>query len=76
MNDMGTLWPQLMLLAVLFGLVLLVLWVVLPFAVFGIKPLLRQMLAEQKAQTVLLERIAEQGRAAAAQPSAAHRPPG
>lgn len=37
---MGILW--------IFGLVMAVVWLLLPFAMFGIKPLLRQILAEQR----------------------------
>jgi len=31
-----------------FALILTVLWILVPFALFGIKPLLRQILAEQR----------------------------
>ncbi|PPT95055.1 hypothetical protein [Xanthomonas arboricola] len=34
--------------AAIFGLVLSVLWLLVPFAIFGIKPLLGQLLAEQR----------------------------
>jgi hypothetical protein len=36
-------------------LVLVVLWVALPFAVFGAKDLLRQLITEQKRTNVMLE---------------------
>jgi hypothetical protein len=42
-------------LVVLFGLVLIVCWIVLPFAVIGVKDLLRQLLTEQKRTNVMLE---------------------
>ena len=42
------------LLAVL--LVLVVLWIALPFALFGTKPLLRQLIAEQKRTNEILDR--------------------
>lgn len=77
MGEMGSAWPQVVLVATLFGLVVLVLWLVLPFAVFGIKPLLRQIAAEQKAQTALMARMADQlERAADARAAQHHRPPG
>ena len=43
------------LLIVVFGIVLVVCWIVLPFAVIGTKPLLRQLLAETKRTNALLE---------------------
>lgn len=45
---------MLVILAVL--LVLVVLWIALPFALFGTKPLLRQLIAEQKRTNELLDR--------------------
>lgn len=42
--------------AVLLGLLVAVLWIVLPFAVFGIKPLARELLAELRAIRAALER--------------------
>ncbi len=44
-------------LLVFFLLIVAVLWVVLPFAVFGIKSLLQQILSEQKKVTAILEKI-------------------
>jgi hypothetical protein len=38
-------------------LVLIVVWVVLPFAVFGIKPLLRELIAEQRNTQKLLRQM-------------------
>jgi hypothetical protein len=38
-------------------LVLIVVWVVLPFAVFGIKPLLRELIAEQRNTQRLLRQM-------------------
>lgn len=49
-------WAMLALVA--FAIVLLVVWIVLPFGVLGTKPLLRQLLAEQRRTNALLERIA------------------
>ena len=37
-----------------FGLILSILWILVPFAVFGIKPLLRQLIAEQRRTNDLL----------------------
>lgn len=39
----------------LMAFVIAVLWVLMPFAIFGTKPLLRQLLAEQKRTNRLLE---------------------
>lgn len=46
-------------LAILFalGLILMVLWIALPFGVFGTKPLLRELLAEQLETNRKLEEI-------------------
>lgn len=38
----------------IFGLIMTVVWIVLPFAIFGTKPLLRQILAEQRRTNELL----------------------
>ncbi len=48
----------LMLIAVLFGIVLSILWILVPFAIFGIKPLLRQLIAEQQRSNALLAQLA------------------
>ena len=45
-------------LAWLFMFVLAILWLLVPFAVFGIKGLLRQLLAEQRRTNQLLSQIA------------------
>lgn len=39
-------------------LVLAVVWIILPFAIFGTKPILRELLAEQKKATAALEHLA------------------
>lgn len=39
---------------------LVVLWVAMPFAIFGTKDLLRQLLVEQKKTNRLLEELADQ----------------
>ena len=41
---------------VAFGIALLIAWIVLPFAVLGTKPLLRELLAEMKRTNELLAR--------------------
>jgi hypothetical protein len=38
-------------------LVLIIVWIVLPFAVFGIKPLLRQLIEEQRATQRVLRQM-------------------
>lgn len=59
MNEMAAAYLGLALLAV----VVLVLWVLLPFAVFGVKPLLREMLHEQRVHNQLLRERNELERA-------------
>lgn len=44
----------LMIAAAIFALILTILWILVPFAVFGIKPLLRQLIAEQRRTNDLL----------------------
>ena len=44
----------------LFALVLAILWILVPFAIFGIKPLLRDLIREQKATQALLTTISQQ----------------
>lgn len=44
----------------LFALVLAILWILVPFAIFGIKPLLRELIREQKATQALLTTISQQ----------------
>lgn len=44
---------------VVFLVVLGILWIVMPFAIFGTKGILRSILEEQKRTNRLLERIAE-----------------
>ncbi|KHL54774.1 hypothetical protein [Xanthomonas cannabis] len=46
--------------AAIFGLVLSVLWLLVPFAVFGIKPLLGQLLAEQRKTNTALATMSQQ----------------
>jgi len=49
-----------MLLAVLFGIVLVVAWVVLPFAIIGTKPLLHELIAEVRKTNGLLQQLLSQ----------------
>lgn len=53
-----------MLVVWLLGLVLVIAWALLPFAMFGMKPLLRELIAETKRTNDLLE--AARARAASA----------
>ena len=57
-SNLGTLYLVLFGLAVLLGIVLLICWIVLPFAVIGTKQLLRDLLREQKRTNELLARQA------------------
>jgi hypothetical protein len=54
---MGGGFAELMVLAYLFAIVLLVLWCVLPFAVFGIKGRLDKLLEEQRRTNELLAQL-------------------
>lgn len=47
-----------MLIGAIFGLILTVLWILVPFALFGIKPLLRELITEQRRANELAARIA------------------
>lgn len=53
----GGLSAGVMLVLVLLGLLIAVLWVLLPFAVFGLKNLVRQAIAEQQRTSETLARI-------------------
>jgi hypothetical protein len=44
------------LLAIVLGIVLIIAWTILPFAIIGTKPLLRKLLAEVQVTNALLER--------------------
>lgn len=52
----------------LFILLLAVLWFCLPFAVFGIKPLLREVLAQQRITNEYLQNLAVTGKATSDRP--------
>lgn len=52
--ESGALGPLLTLALLVFGLLLLILWVLLPFAVFGIKAKLNEALAELRRTNQLL----------------------
>lgn len=47
---------------VLLSIVIAILWIALPFAVFGTKPILQSILRELKAQNELLRTLAGQAR--------------
>ena len=47
-----------MLVGAIFALILTVLWILVPFALFGIKPLLRELITEQRRANDLAARIA------------------
>lgn len=53
MAAFGVLW-------VLFMIVVGILWILIPFAIFGIKPLLRDLIREQKTTQALLTTISQQ----------------
>jgi len=57
MNADSNIMTALVLYAGLFLLVLGICWIILPFAILGTKPLLRQILAEQKRTNDLLNRL-------------------
>lgn len=44
-------------LALIFGVILAIAWIVLPFALIGTKPILRDLLAETRKTNALLETI-------------------
>lgn len=46
---------------VLFGVFVAIAWVLLPFAMFGLKPLLRQLVTEQRKTNELLADRAKRG---------------
>ena len=66
---------------ILLAILLVVLWVVLPFAIFGLKPLLRELLAEQRRTNQMIDKlgraVCEYGDAAVASrlPPGDHAPP-
>jgi uncharacterized protein YoxC len=44
---------------VVFGLILAVAWIILPFALIGTKPLLRELIAEQRKTNAMLSKQTE-----------------
>lgn len=48
---------SLILVAIIFAVVLAICWIVLPFALIGTKPLLRQLLHEQERTNALLREL-------------------
>lgn len=59
-SEMGTGIAALGLVWMLFVGLLAILWILVPFAIFGIKPLLRELIREQKATQQLLTTISQQ----------------
>lgn len=61
----------------LLALLIMVLWICMPFAIFGTKPILRELLAEQRKTNKLLQAQADRENeirsAVAALPRSAHR---
>lgn len=55
--DVGSAYGLVMLMLIVCGLILTVVWIVLPFAVIGIKPLMRQILAELQVANRLLQDV-------------------
>lgn len=50
------------------AVVIAILWICMPFALFGTKPILRELLAEQRKTNKLLAEAAERARAQAVAP--------
>ncbi len=59
-SEMGAGIAALGLVWMLFVGLLAILWILVPFAIFGIKPLLRELIREQKATQQLLTTISQQ----------------
>ena len=60
-------WALLILAGIVFGVILAILWTVLPFAIFGTKPLLRQLIAETRETNRLLAQVFNQPNSAKGQ---------
>ncbi|HEY2819151.1 MAG TPA: hypothetical protein VGK44_18680 [Casimicrobiaceae bacterium] len=56
MDLFGTAAPFVWLAVVAFGIILAIAWIALPFALFGTKPLLRELIIEVRRTNALLER--------------------
>lgn len=69
-GELGTLYLVVLLIALVAG----VLWILLPFAVFGIKPRLDLLLHEQRETNALLKSMAERSRQTQALPPAPKSP--
>lgn len=65
--DANTVAANLMLVAVLAAIVVMVMWLLVPFMLYGTKPLLRQLVAEQQRTNALLAELLRLG---------GNRPPG
>lgn len=62
MNGLAGLGVALYVGLILIGLVISILWICMPFAIFGTKPILRELLAEQRKTNRLLAEAAERAR--------------
>jgi hypothetical protein len=49
-------WTGFYLAGMILAVIIVICWIVLPFAIIGTKPLLRQLIAEQQRTNALLER--------------------
>jgi hypothetical protein len=54
--------------------ILAILWILVPFAVFGVKSLLHSLIAEQRRTNQMLEALSEQFQASALRPVVLHDP--
>ena len=50
--------PMVVMVVILFGIVMTIAWILVPFAVIGMKPLLRTLISETKRTNALLEAAA------------------
>lgn len=64
-----------MAIAMIFGIVLIICWIVLPFAIIGTKPLLRSLLREQQRTNELLDQLTGRGGQASTSRPVEHRYP-
>lgn len=55
LSGLGSIVVILALVAIVLGVALVVCWIVLPFAVIGMKPLVRELIREQQATNKLIE---------------------
>jgi predicted PurR-regulated permease PerM len=75
LSGSGSIVVILSLVAIVLGVVLVVCWIVLPFAVIGIKPLIRELVREQQATNRLIEAQVRAFDAFAARSGSPRQPP-